>query len=87
MVEYKAWQELEAGKERAIRDNQNFKLLEQCGVNEIKVSDQLVQAANAKSEVIEKITYDRGYQERLTVRKKENEVLHKKTLEYKSNMH
>ena len=44
-------------------------------------------AANAKSEVIEKITYDRGYQERLTVRKKENEVLHKKTLEYKSNMH
>ena len=39
MVEYKAWEELEAGKERAIRENQNFKLLEQCGVNEIKVSD------------------------------------------------
>lgn len=39
MVEYKAWEELEGGKERAIRNNQNFKLLEQCGVNEIKVSD------------------------------------------------
>lgn len=87
MVEYKAWEELEAGKERAIRDNQNFKLLEQCGVNEIKVSDQLVRAEYGKQEVIEKIGYDRGYQDRLEVRKKENEVLHKKTLEYKSNMH
>jgi len=28
MVEYKAWEELEVGKERAIRNNQNFKLLE-----------------------------------------------------------
>jgi hypothetical protein len=87
MVEYKAWEELEVGKERAIRENQNFKLLEQCGVNEIKVSDQLVRAEYSKQGVLEKITYDRGYQERLTVRKKENEVLHKKTLQYKSNMH
>ncbi len=39
MVEYKAWQELEKGKEREVRDAQNRKLLEQCGANEIKVSD------------------------------------------------
>ncbi len=61
MVEYKAWEELEGGKERAIRNNQNFKLLEQCGVNEIKVSDQLVRAEYSKQGVLEKITYDRGY--------------------------
>jgi len=62
-------------------------LLEQCGLNEIKVSDELVRAANAKNEVVAKLEYDKGYQERLGTRKKENEQLHKKTLEYKSNMH
>lgn len=87
MVEYKAWQELEKGKEREIRDKQNLILLEQCGLNEIKVSDELVRAANAKNEVVAKLEYDKGYQERLGTRKKENEQLHKKTLEYKSNMH
>jgi AAA15 family ATPase/GTPase len=34
-----------------------------------------------------KIVYDRGFAERLVTQKKENEVLHKKTLEYKQNMH
>lgn len=34
-----------------------------------------------------KLEYDRGYQERLGTRKKENEVLHKNTLAYKSSMH
>jgi len=77
MVEYKAWQELEKGKEREIRDKQNFKLLDQCGANEIMVSDQLVRATNAKTVVVEKLTYDKGYGERLVSRKKENEVLHK----------
>jgi len=75
------------GKERMIRDGQNLKLIELCGVNEIKVSDQLVRATNAKNEVLEKIDYDRGYAERLVTQKKENEVLHKKTLEYKQGMH
>lgn len=87
MVEYKQWEGLEKGKERMIRDGQNVKLIEQCGVNEIKVSDQLVRATNAKNSVIDKITYDRGYAERLVTQKKENEVLHKKTLEYKQGMH
>ena len=87
MVEYKQWEGLEKGKERMIRDGQNLKLIEQCGVNEIKVSDQLVRATNAKNEVLEKIDYDRGYAERLVTQKKENEVLHKKTLEYKQGMH
>lgn len=39
MVEYKQWEGLEKGKERMIRDEQNVKLLDQCGLNEIKVSD------------------------------------------------
>jgi hypothetical protein len=39
MVEYKQWEGLEKGKERMVRDGQNLKLLEQCGSNEIKVSD------------------------------------------------
>jgi len=46
-----------------------------------------VRATNAKNEVTAKITYDRGFAERLQTQKKENEVLHKKTLEYKQNMH
>lgn len=39
MVEYKQWEGLEAGKERMIREGQNTKLIDQYGVNEIKVSD------------------------------------------------
>ena len=47
----------------------------------------MVRATNAKNDVLAKITYDRGYSERLSTRKKDNEVLHKKTLEYKQGMH
>lgn len=36
---------------------------------------------------MDKLKYDRGYQDRLNTRKRENEVLHKGTLEYKSDMH
>lgn len=46
-----------------------------------------MRATNFKNEVVSKLEYDKGYQERLGTRKKENEQLHKKTLEYKSNMH
>jgi hypothetical protein len=42
MVEYKAWQELEAGKERQVRNEQNQRLIEQCKVNQINVKDQTV---------------------------------------------
>ena len=44
------------------------------------VKDQTVRADNKKNEVTEKLEYDKGYQERLTVRKQENEMLHKNTL-------
>lgn len=87
MVEEKAWKELEAGKERQIRDDQNKKLIGQCKVNEIKVKDNTVRANNAKTDVLEKLKYDKGFGERLATRKKENEVLHKNTLEYKTTMH
>ena len=51
------------------------------------VKDQRVRADNAKSTVVEKLEYDKGYSNRLNTRKKENEVLHKNTLEYKSQQH
>lgn len=39
-----------------------------------------MRAENKKNEVLTKLDYDKGYQERLTVRKHENEMLHKNTL-------
>ena len=51
------------------------------------VKDQRVRADNAKATVVEKLEYDKGYSNRLNTRKKENEVLHKNTLEYKSQQH
>ena len=80
MVEEKAWKELEAGAERQIRDRQNDRLIDQCKLNGIMVKDQNVRAENKKNEVVEKLEYDKGYQERLTIRKQENEMLHKNTL-------
>jgi hypothetical protein len=46
-----------------------------------------VRANNAKTDVLDKLKYDKGFEERLSTRKKENEVLHKNTLEYKTTMH
>lgn len=34
-----------------------------------------------------KLEYDKGYSERLQTQKRENEVIHKGVLEYKSGMH
>ena len=87
MVEEKAYKELERGKERQIRNNQNDRLIEQSKGNEIMVKDQTVRADNAKATVMKKLEYDAGYTDRLNTRKKENEVLHKNTLEYKSQQH
>ena len=58
MVEEKAWKELESGAERKVRNAQNQKLIEQCGLNEIKVKDETVRATNAKSHVMDKLNYD-----------------------------
>lgn len=80
MVEEKAWKELEAGAERQIRDRQNDRLIDQCKLNGIMVKDQNVRAENKKNDVVQKLEYDKGYKERLTVRKQENEMLHKNTL-------
>lgn len=44
-------------------------------------------AQNAKSIVMDKLESDKGYQERLDVRRKENETLHKSTLAYNTDMH
>ena len=87
MVEYKAWKELENGKERQIRNNQNERLIDQCKVNQIMVKDQTMRADNAKTSVMDKLVSDKGYADRLNTRKKENEVLHKNTLQYKAQQH
>ena len=87
MVEEQAWKQLEAGKERQIRNNQNDRLIDQCGVNEIHVKDQSVRADYAKTSVLNKLEYDQGYANHLNTRKRENEVLHKNTLEYKASQH
>lgn len=80
MVEEKAWKELEAGAERQIKNNQNKKLIDQCGLNEISVKDQTLRATNKKQDVIDKLHVDKGYDDKLEVRKRENEELHKNTL-------
>lgn len=59
-------------------------MIDQCKSNQIKLKDLTVLASNAKAEVSNKLTYDHEYSSRLNKRKKENEVLHKTTLEYKS---
>ena len=56
-------------------------------MNEIKVKDETVRATNARDEVMDKLEYDKQNEEILKSKRKENEVLHKQTLEYKSEMH
>ena len=87
MVEEKAWKELEAGAERKVRNAQNQKLIDQCATNEIKVKDETVRADNSKTAVLDKLEYDRDFNDRLQSKRKENEVIHKTTLEYKSGKH
>ena len=80
MVEEKAWKELEAGAERQIRNNQNNRLIDQCKLNGIAVKDQTVRADNMKNEVTTKLEGDKAYKEKLELKKRENEMLHKSTL-------
>ena len=87
MVEEKAWKELESGAERKVRNAQNTRLIDQCKVNEIKVKDETVMATNARNTVLEKLEYDKQVEETLKTKRKENEVLHKQTLEYKGDQH
>ena len=51
------------------------------------VKDQSVRADYGKTTVMNKLEYDKGYTDRLNTRKRENEVLHKNTLEYKAAQH
>ncbi len=87
MVEENRYRELEAGQERKVRNSQNEKLVDQCKLGSIKVKDETVRALNARTTVMEKLEYDKGYSERLETQKRENEVIHKGVLEYKTEMH
>ena len=44
-------------------------------------------ATNAKTHVLEKLQKDKAFDEKLLSQKKENEVIHKGVLEYKTTMH
>lgn len=87
MVEENRYRELEAGQERKVRNSQNDKLVDQCKLGSIKVKDETVRALNARTTVMEKLEYDKGYSERLETQKRENEIIHKGVLEYKTEMH
>ena len=65
MVEEKAWKELEVGAERAIRNNQNSKLIDQSKINGISVKDQTIRAENKKNEVVDKLQIDKAYDDKL----------------------
>jgi hypothetical protein len=49
-------------------------------LNGIAVKDQTIRADNKRNEVLTKLEYDKGYQDRLSIRKRDNEQLHKDTL-------
>jgi hypothetical protein len=87
MVEEMRYKELEAGAERKVRNAQNDKLIDQSKAGSIKVKDETIRAINAKDTVMEKLEYDKGYSERLETQKRENEIIHKGVLEYKTEMH
>lgn len=46
-----------------------------------------MRAKNNKDTVLDKLTYDQGYNDRLVTMRKENEKLHKGVLEYKTDIH
>jgi len=48
-----------------VRNGQNEKLIDQCKLGSIKVKDETVRAYNARTTVMEKLEYDKGYAERL----------------------
>ena len=87
MVEEMRYKELEAGAERKVRNNQNEKLVDQSKIGSIKVKDEIIRATNARTSVMDKLKYDREYQDRLQTMKRENEVIHKGVLEYRTDMH
>ena len=80
MVEEKAWKELEAGARRGIRNIQNDRLIDQCKLNGIAVKDSSLRADNKKEEVVIKLEIDASYDDKLKVKKRENEELHKNTM-------
>ncbi len=46
-----------------------------------------MRALNARTTVMDKLEYDKGFGERLETQKRENEIIHKGVLEYKIEMH
>ena len=44
-------------------------------------------ATNAKNQVLNKLSKDRAFDDKLATQKKENEIIHKGVLEYKTEMH
>ena len=81
-MEKKVQKDLEIGAKRQERELRNANLLEEYKRSKIKVKDLQINATNNKASVQEKLDYDKGYKDRLSTRKMENEILHKEVLGY-----
>ena len=87
MVEEKAFKELERGAEREARTKQNDALIDQCKMNGVKVKDLSIRAKNNRDEVVEHVRKTQSYREQVETKKRENEILHKGDLAYKTQMY
>ena len=87
MVEEKAWTDLVNGAERVAAYNQDKALVDQYKQNWIKVKDLTQMAKNGYNTVMAHVEYDQGYTQWVSLKKTENELIHKNDLHYKSKMY
>jgi len=87
ILEAKAWQSLEEGAEREIKFRQNVKLLEQEGVESIKLRERKILATRATKEIEEKLDQLREYDRIVDDAKERNEVLYREEREAKKKQH
>ncbi len=87
MVEEKAFKELERGAEREARTKQNDALIDQCKLNGIKVKDLSIRANNNREEVMDHVRMTQAFKDEVESKKRQNEILHKEDLAYKTQMY
>ncbi|MDR3582278.1 MAG: hypothetical protein P4L67_03315 [Candidatus Pacebacteria bacterium] len=79
-IEEKAWKRLEIGAERKTRLVQNQKLVDQYGVETVKLKDTKLKAQAAKKAVMDRVEKNAQYETEYEEKIKENEELHKQDL-------
>jgi len=86
-LEAKAWKSLEEGAEREIKFRQNVKLLEQEGVETVKLKERKILAARAVTQVEEKLEALREYDRAVEIATKQTEALFREEREAKIRNH